>query len=486
MLSLVACGGGSTATQPDGSPDSDVDGPPADGKLRGRWLDTYHFLGGTTDVAGNLANTPIRAWVHNEFGEGEAAWAEVAGHGQADGNFVVDLDAPGEVTLQIGIDFVVTSVRDLDYGADLPGRPNHPTANNFNTQVEMAWSGLEPWQASSELELISPETGAWSHLVQLTASPTPPIGATTIDAAMTWIGQGMIDGAAGHHLVGIELQPQSLGGVGTLVATRAVRSADTFRIVEGSTAKFTGAMAAIPAVGQARLDWRRSQFDVLKPHPSANIAGSELAVVGAPASLTAGVFAPIGHLVLVPLGPQPSSDADLGTVPYGNPFGPADGVHTYALRSFLTPLALPGTVGSTASVGVVSVARAADDASPLVPLVGPVGNLAINGLDATAPQTGVGRVPVLTWNAPAVGSADHYVVTVFKASVENMRTVIDPVAAFVTSDTKLRIPPRVLQTGATYHFEVRAVHEAVDTARKPFRHVMPQGAADAHTALISV
>src|SRR4051794_38589872 len=98
----AACGGGGGGGNavPDGPADA---APPDadDSAVTGRWLDTYHYAGGSVDASTSLAGATIRAVVWNGV-----SWDVFPGTGSADGSFSIPDVQHGELTLQIGVDSI--------------------------------------------------------------------------------------------------------------------------------------------------------------------------------------------------------------------------------------------------------------------------------------------------------------------------------------------------------------------------------------------
>jgi hypothetical protein len=475
----------------DGDGDGDDDGG-ADGDadtvdpttVTGSWIDDYVTDDGATTRAVSLVSTIIQAhlWDGTSF-------TTRRGAGTAAGTYRI-ADVPvGPYVLQIGADYFVTSVRDVDLGEDKTGRADVETAASFGTTLTFNLSGLDPWQAGDELELISSGSGAWYHLIQAIATNPPGAGATTTTGMqLMWIGNALINGGAGDAAFLGQLVPQAgPAGSSYLALARVLQADASFAMTDGVDNVIAGALAEAPRSSTIALDWRRSQFAALAAavHPDAGVLSAELGVAVQPGGLARGPRRPWNHLLHIPpLGVV--DDLDLGAVAYADPYPAAWGVFGFASATFAILYQLPGAsrTAQSASISVMDDA-AVLGAGPIVPVVSPVTGLQINGADARGGATGVGTTPTLSWTAPAAGTPTSYVVGVFEAYVSSGMTSLGNVGGVVTADTSVVVPPGLLTAGRHYVFLVRAMAEpSGDFAAHPFRRSFPVASADAYTNVI--
>ncbi len=151
------------------------------------------------------------------------------------------------------------------------------------------------------------------------------------------------------------------------------------------------------------------------------------------------------------------------TFAYGDPFqaGGAPWDEFVSLDySFNVPVLAPGAqvpanllVGFTARFPVAALV--AD--GTIAPVIAPVRNVQIGGMDAMAPRAGVGLTPVVTWDPPAIGAPTGYNAQVEDVTTDaSNQTVLDDVADVTTTSTRLAIPPSILVSGHSYLLVISA------------------------------
>ena len=114
-----------------------------------------------------------------------------------------------------------------------------------------------------------------------------------------------------------------------------------------------------------------------------------------------------------------------------------------------TPVRVDVTLGQREAMSPVP-------AVPIVPLLGPIQSLLLNGGAATAPRITVGLNPTLAWTAPAIGVPTSYAVELYRLAASGTVSTATRVATLVTTGTSLQVPPGVLATGSTYMAMVTA------------------------------
>jgi hypothetical protein len=95
----------------------------------------------------------------------------------------------------------------------------------------------------------------------------------------------------------------------------------------------------------------------------------------------------------------------------------------------------------------------------LEPMITPPANVRINGMASTTELSGVGTSPQLQWDAPSMGSAAFYRITLFEVLPALASAV--PAGILITDATHFTIPPGFLKTGSYYVAQIRA-HSAGD------------------------
>jgi hypothetical protein len=101
-------------------------------------------------------------------------------------------------------------------------------------------------------------------------------------------------------------------------------------------------------------------------------------------------------------------------------------------------------------------------------------------MDATQPVSGAGTHPVLSWTAPALGTADHYAILVVRLADDGTgKTLRSTFGWLTTTDTAIQIP--TLDPSYQYAFRIQAEH-GVDLQR---HYTPPMGRANYVTATIT-
>jgi len=98
-------------------------------------------------------------------------------------------------------------------------------------------------------------------------------------------------------------------------------------------------------------------------------------------------------------------------------------------------------------------------------------------------QSGVGPSPTVRWDAPRLGRATQYFVSLKQLTEVSARTVSTVVASFVTRDRSLQIPSTFLVPGGTYLLSMTAVNfGTVDRTTSLFGDGLPFASARSITA----
>jgi hypothetical protein len=172
--------------------------------------------------------------------------------------------------------------------------------------------------------------------------------------------------------------------------------------------------------------------------------------------------------VSTPTGPL--TDLTL-TFQYGNPFGSSWEPIVQASVRYAVALRAPGASSDSSLLfrieGLWPLSSLAAGAT-LAPPIWPIQGLTINGADAFQPRNATGTEPVVAWVEPATGTPSAYRVELWSVTNDNGNTALNRLASVLTADTRLEIPPQVLQAGQSYVVVVAAVLESgADLIEKP-------------------
>jgi hypothetical protein len=164
----------------------------------------------------------------------------------------------------------------------------------------------------------------------------------------------------------------------------------------------------------------------------------------------------------------------------------------YFVQGCQTPwLMLPGTSRlQPQSISAHSDVRPVADlrAGPLVPRISPPRSLCLDGQAATAALTLASLEPELSWEAPAVGRAAYYGVSLYRLADDGAgATQLTTVATLMVpgTTTRARVPPGLLQPGGAYAVVVNAelLPGLEDWEAQPFRQLVRRD--QAHAAAVS-
>ena len=445
-------------------------------------VDTYHDVGATGATSTDVPQAITRIRALSGGGAVTAIPGAEAGQwtltGVPAGPYVLEVDENGALS------YFFTSADAIDIGRDFGGRPG-VVAATAPTPVSLALSGLDPWDAANDaLQLTSTGARLWT-----------PHAATTIGASVTsctaepvdWDGLPLLAASDTLQVLQVRTVPTSAGDAYDRVVAAAAISPPA--LANGAAASISASLAPVTEA-ELVADWRTSQFAAL--YPAASAPACSLSVWAWNVSLDApGILyadAGILHLLdLVTAPGGPSADRSyIGAQALGYGQVLPEGYAAFRLAgvSIDAPRLAPGATEPVPlrAQAVRGDPLAALPATPIVPVVGPVGSPRVGGLDATVPEAPVGTGPTLTWTAPAVGVASSYRVALFRLDVVSGATQAIEVTDFITAATGLVVPEGILEPGKWYVAEISAVAspgDAVETS--PARRSMPFASASVVT-----
>jgi hypothetical protein len=371
--------------------------------------------------------------------------------------------------------FLVSSSRQIDLGRVAMGRPDALDLTG-PLEINLDVTQLNPWQADDYLEFYCANTGTSLPFSWL-SGPSDFIseGTTMIASPFDYLMSGpqrAINGSRGDRMLLVQhVTNQTPSGTSYQTVGRLLRLAP-FSLTDGVS--IVGPMAAVPQSSSVRLSWQASAFlDVLRAaNPGTySSARAGVALVALPGAATHGDYD--AGMELVGIG----SDVD-EEIHYGDPHG----VDTFMSSAAWVRLSYPAPSGGatiTFDVQVsASVGVGVDQSRTLIPVVGPVGQIRLNGEDFDTARTGATTTPTLSWSPPSIGQATAYDVLIHHLPARQARREL--VATFTTARTELRVLPDLLKAGETYVFQVRS-RAGLDFTASPFRTALPSGSADALT-----
>jgi hypothetical protein len=453
----IGCGGSGS----DGMPDA---AGPAQRTLTVHGL--IHYFGAkgeTTAVLGNAVDS--RTVVRDAAGKFHGFGVPTA---DSRGDFALRFDDGVLYLAMIGDfqypqEFVVDPVDGVDVGSLHVGRQGSPVTGS---RLSLGGGGLLAWRSGDQLAVTVPNmdftrfpTGGAPTLIAMGATMFAPTAIDGLDPP--------ISAALGDALWVLQQRRDIVGDVTYDHFVRALVLAGIEQ-TGGATIDATGTFVA-PAADQLDLDVRLSQFAALPgvdPAHLGAIATVNYQPFGAPRGF--GTITEFRELVRADLS-KVAGDTQLA-LPFGNPFPPAFAlVAALDVNAAAKDYALPSTQPLRLSGGFhVEAPLAEAEATPLVPTIGPVSGLLVDGTPA-GPGAHPSLAPTLSWQAPALGHATGYVVDVLGLSLETggAFTRLEQVARFFTVSTQLAMPPNMLTAGHKYFYQVTAVSGGLDVRAAP-------------------
>jgi hypothetical protein len=348
------------------------------------------------------------------------------------------------------------------------------------TMVTLNLSNMEPWTTLGQWsEILMSSSQADVSTAPLGNVAKPAAGATSFSAVFDWstapsmanrVANGLPDPAKGDVLFVCQRPNNSIGsGASTatlVIPTRCARLDAYPGVVDGASSTIDAPLVAVPNV-YLTADMRPSAFDALlssmapggMPDPSIGVGFS---IFSSPHTVLGpdepDVVARNGYLGMSPGAP----DTNYGDVPVADFLDPLWQKVRQVYYTGLAPVAAPGATPTNLVPAMFfwdAVSSAL--AGPVVPLLGPVASPLVDGRDATADiATPVGLQPIISWSAPALGSANLFVVTINELVNDAGATVVVPVvSAIVRGALSFKLPPGVLKGGRTYVANISALDE---------------------------
>lgn len=426
----------------------------------------------------DLSSIVIGAWVPSVDG---STYSYRPGTGQANGTFVIPNVDRTPYFLQFGSGYVWMTSRSLDLSSANLGRPD-VVEEPAGTQMALQLDGISPWQFTDDVQMHS--TGA--GIGYFTATCSNPFidvaegaasftGTTDYGTSMRNCGgvPAVIDAARGDFVYATQLvgRTDMDAGLPSGLELQEVRRVATISNVVrtgtgAGTLTFGGMMFPLP-ISRQDFDVRATQFEQLAmaAHPSA-IQGLDTVYMDTlPRFAEYGAFDGSPDLALANNQEQGQGDFHV-SLEFGNPFP-----STWTRFAVVQAIAyVPFTVGlpdgSTSrpayySATVSSQVQVVDGVTQtLVPQVGPVRDLRLNGLSATTTLSGVGSTPLLSWTVPSLGTPNRYSVRLYELlATSSGGTTRASRGSFTTTQTQLRVPPGFIVSGKAYMFQVYAYYE---------------------------
>lgn len=445
------------------------------GTVHGTAIDSYTSSSGTVTVSRDLTTMYIAA-VALVNGQ----WATFQANTTSNGSFDIPTVPAGKYFLVMPAGAYWTAASDVDLGQDHLGRSDAvwPQAATLFTAD---FIGLNPWKDDDYLWFVNPnldQAFMWSA-----ASANDQIAGFT----RTWTGP-LSQAAQGDQWYVSQVVTKAVGGSEFEYLRKAAPVLSVTQ-ADGSTVNLAGTMANITQ-GSLALKILGTQFaaQTFSIHSDAQPHSTEIELDAQPFTAAKGAIGPT--LLLKNRDQDPIvTDLDYGTVGYGNPYPstwtPILNVEyevnvSYTASGADTPVVAQGEV-------FVSTVQMPAAGSGVGPVIGPVRNIRLDGLDLTQPQTVGSSMPTITWDVPLLGTPTVYQLTIFQLFNNGGESQYENVLDIYTSDRFLNLPNGTLATGSEYFFAIRAYYlPGVNLTTSPYRRALPMAYADALTEIVSI
>jgi hypothetical protein len=419
-----------------------------------------HYKNGPVPV--DLSTSTIAAFAPN----GAGGYTFFPGSGTSSGTFTIANVPSGFYLLQLGGTYLWTSntVVDADFNADY--RSDTVQADQ-NTTVTFDLTHVNAWQNTDFLELVCPNNAAFDLFLGTA-------GETTFTGTFPYMGSLSV-GSEGDQYYVFQLITQKVGGLPFTALGRYIAPAK-FTQAQGSDTPLNGRLKSIRQNHsfEANINGADLAAQALAANPRAVLIDTGVYLDVYPGSLAKGENTSTPDVVAYNFGtgqPLITTNGDLGTVRYGNPFRSTwplwDLYQWLAVTRYTAPGATQGTGIPTDAYGTNP--KLPTSTSPIKPLVGAVHSPSINHKNFFTDRKGVSTTPTLRWSPPSVGKATYYDVRVWQLSNNGGNTIKTLIAGLRTQRTSLLIPKGVVSAGPGYVFDILAYYTpGVTFSKTPF------------------
>jgi len=479
------------------------------------WVDTYW------DASGSLA-VPMDWTQNSAFANGVAALVPqpdnsllvLTGSGNADGTFTIPNVPGGHYWLRIvPIANYWTSSSTFDFGHDYLGRPPKATTSSTQTTIDLSATGLDPLQTQDWFAFLTD-----LNLLDFAYRRDLPVGSTSFTgAALITSNLDFSQASAGFFL---QYEPVALGPMNGF-ALGPQLALPSLSLVNGATNTISGSLNPSPK-SSLNIDVTGSAWATLMNHlgpGTPTVLGSVLTLSAQPFATdrlavgfnsTLGPNLPLfspqqnttafslsgapqctdasGSLFALPVTLEPaiSTDQNLGTLQYGDPF-PAAWPRVFSFCEQAT-LQIPIPNSTTPSPFLIMDGENTGlPTAPIAPLVSAVQNPMINGTDFFTASTLNTTSVTVSWSAPAGTPPNAYTVQLFPlATPPNGTAAYLPSLKFTTATTSATLPVK-LTPGQTFVVVISARLDArANVETSPNRSALPTAYANIVSAPITV
>ncbi|HEY5927009.1 MAG TPA: hypothetical protein VIV11_35220 [Kofleriaceae bacterium] len=468
----------------DGAPNMDVDAG-VDGRaidasidaalgIDGTWLDTYLTVNGPVSMS--VCGSAPTAIVVDQT---TAAVTPYTGACKGDGSWRIN--APGNLgTYYLRVQgslYETTKHAGIDLSTDRLGRNDVGAVAGVNLDFTM--TGLDAWASGDVLMAFGANIGFYQNLSFSTGGPTT--GGTTLVGTAPWFGY-KVDAAKSDQLQIVQLGVHSTtNGLSYLSLDRAY-DVPAFTMTNNGTHTIGGTLTGAPP-GTLALDVNVSSFNQFATVANPNVASRTIA--GSAYAAASAEVLPSPSLISFARDSSSVSALDFGTLGYGDPFPTAWQRYVKIQEAFAVPYTWNNVTGSLNAQMTRTMTKAEAEATVIDAKLGPPQNPTFDGVDAFT-ATNISPVPIITWDAPSLGTPTDYDVLVYEVQISGTALKFISTLRLSTKQTSVRIPAGYLLGQRQYVFVIRArTRDNSDLYMTPLRSGKSTSTAETLTALVT-
>ncbi|HYL93410.1 MAG TPA: hypothetical protein VEW69_09665 [Alphaproteobacteria bacterium] len=380
-----------------------------------------------------------------------------------------------------------TNLSAVDLGSDTLGRPTAALPSN-PIQLRFELTGLNPWQTTDRQQLyvanngtsMSRDWSAWGLAA----------GSTSLDQTISWT-DPMLDSSEEDKAYVTQLVTTPTLTSSSVLAVKKASGELEIETTDAGSLVVEGALTDVPLNLTMRGNIHGSAFAQLESamNPAAIPDSTYFYVDVQPGGLAKGWVGTTPDLVIFDGTGNPiRTDTDMGDIAFGNPY-PAEWSKFFDYIQYVrVNYTAPGATNSVSDVASIEVQSASlpTSSAAVVPVIGPVQNPKVNNSNFFNAVSSAGATPVISWNAPALGTATGYIVEVFHLYNNDVDSVSEYVGKVYTKTTSIQLPTGYLTVGNSYYFRISAIAEpGVDYEAAPLRHAFPRSVAQSLSGVVT-
>jgi|HubBroStandDraft_2_1064218.scaffolds.fasta_scaffold13219_3 hypothetical protein len=452
------------------------------GTIRGTTAETCFLDSGqtvTTFLSRREIGDTVQVLVPNLVGGYDTYSSTVA----QDGTFSIPNVPAGSFWLMSVWTKLWTSSSAINLGSNYWGGCHPESLSGAGTSLQISVNGLNPWQYTDYFYLIVPNAPLGPPWVP------PATGATSLAIADPSGNLTLLNAADGDNAYAAQLVTATYGDI-PFQSLQQFSGPLPVTIQNGIVNSLSTTLQSEPEANTVDANVHGSAFAALHSSMSRGPIGVTSPGDNFRIGITADNIGPTSNgLYLVLASHAFSSDTDAGDVPFANPYPPSWTPFVDYYDSVTQNLTPPGAT-SPFPMGLfnrVVTTQFPTASNPIAPLVGPALNPQINGVNLFQDQRINGTTPTLSWQPPALGTAQIYFIAVQEFQLTNGNPSLQLKAQLYTTNTSMPVPQGLLTSGNSYCFVIESLdRKNLDGTVAPYLETFPEGAADLVSGVITV